>query len=139
MRGMVSAVVLTLLAGACSSQPTEARKPVHPVRGKVLYKGQPAKGAFVLFAPLNEPAENPDPRPRGTVAEDGSFVLGTYESEDGAPAGEYTVAITWEGGVLPDGREEPPDKLLGRYNVSNSRLRATVKEGPNELPPFQLQ
>jgi hypothetical protein len=135
----MGSVALAVLAGACSSQPTEARKPVHPVRGKVLYKGQPAKGAFVLLAPLKEPAENPDPRPRGTVGDDGTFVLGTYEREDGAPAGEYTVAITWEGGVLPDGREEPTDKLHGRYDLSNTRLKATVKEGPNELPPFQLQ
>lgn len=104
-----------------------------------MVKGKPAAGAFVLFIPVNEPADSPDPRPRAEAGSDGAFVLNTYEDKDGAPAGEYVVTVTWPGGVLPDGREEPADKLLGRYeSAAKSKLRATVKEGPNDLPPFQL-
>ena len=124
----------------CSKAPVDNHKPVFPVRGKVTFQGKPAKGVFVLFVPSNEPAENPDPRPRAEVGDDGSFLLSTYGDNDGAPAGNYTVAMNWPGGVLPDGREEPPDKLLGRYaDPTKSMLRATVKEGPNELAPFEVK
>jgi hypothetical protein len=111
---------------------------VHPVKGKVLVQGKPAKKAFVLFVPVKEPAEAPDPRPRAEVGDDGTFQLSTYGENDGAPAGDYSVSINWPGGVLPDGREEPADKLQGRYEITNTKLRASVKEGPNELAPFQL-
>jgi hypothetical protein len=135
-------LTLALYVAACSksSNLDENRKPVHPVKGKVLVQGKPAKAAFVLFVPVNEPADAPDPRPRAEADPDGSFALSTYGDKDGAPVGEYIVTVTWPGGVLPDGREEPADKLLGRYdNVTKSKLRATVKEGQNDLPPFQLQ
>jgi hypothetical protein len=89
--------------------------------------------------PVNEPAEAVDPRPRADAGEDGSFALSTYGENDGAPAGDYIVTMNWPGGVLPDGREGPQDKLLGRYaDTTKSKLRASVKEGQNDLPPFQL-
>lgn len=134
---------LVILGSECSPRSgtiDEQRLPVHPVRGRVLVNGQPASRALVLFIPVNEPAQPKDPRPRAEVGDDGTFVLSTYDAEDGAPAGEYVVTVTWPGGVLPDGREEPADKLLGRYDGrAKSKLRATVKAGPNELPPFKLQ
>jgi hypothetical protein len=143
LRRLLCAVVSGLLAlhiSACSSstEDTSNRKPVHPVSGKVTVQGKPAAGAFVLFIPVNELPDAADTRPRAEVGADGSFALSTYGENDGAPIGEYTVAITWPGGVLPDGREEPSDKLLGRYDVSNSKLKASVKEGQNNLPPFEL-
>jgi len=134
-------VSLVIVGSGCSSPSRttdEQRLPVHPVRGRILVGGKPASGAMVLFIPVNEPAQPKEPRPRAEVGEDGSFVLSTYEAEDGAPVGEYIVSVTWPGGVLPDGREEPADKLSGRYDGRKSKLRATVKEGPNELAPFNL-
>lgn len=125
--------LLIFMGGACSSAPQEDRKPVFPTRGQVFVGGQPAESAFVLFTPVNEPAEAKDPRPRAEVEKDGSFALSTYGDKDGAPAGEYIVTVTW-----PD-KEEQADRLLGRYSdAARSALRATVKEGSNELPPFQL-
>ena len=130
--------LLTIAACCCatacsSSKVSENRKPVHPVKGKVLVQGWPAAGAFVLFTPVNEPPEAPDPRPRAETQQDGSFVAFTYDANDGAPVGEYKVTVMWPG------REES-DRLRGRYADSGTtRLRATVKEGPNELPPFELR
>ncbi len=133
---------LLLIAAAgpsCSPAAKVDRKPVFPVRGQLFVKDKPAAGAFVLLVPVNEPAEPKDPRPRAEVAADGSFALSTYGDNDGAPAGEYVVTVTWPGGVRPDGTEEPEDKLFGRYSDrTKSKLRATVKEGPNELPPYRL-
>jgi hypothetical protein len=141
VRGRRLAFVLlaALAAGACTSQGTDRGKPVQPVRGKVFVQKVPAAGVFVLFVPVNEPANPTEPRPRAEVKDDGSFTLSTYGDGDGAPAGEYIVVVTWPGKVLPDGREEPPDKLFGRYaDAQRSKLRATVKDGKNELDPFQL-
>jgi hypothetical protein len=110
------------------------------VQGKVLVGDTPAGGAFVLFVPVNEPAQNPEPRPRATAEDDGSFTLSTYSDKDGAPAGDYIVLVTWPGKVLPDGREEPEDKLFGRYNnAARPALKATVVAGKNDLPTFQLK
>lgn len=140
--GLSAGVLATVAAIGCwkSSATQEKRKPTYPVSGKVLVNDRPGKDAFVLFTPVNEPPNTPDPRPRALAGEDGSFKVSTYDADDGAPAGEYIITVTWPGGVLPDGREEPPDKLLGRYSdVTKSQLRATVKEGANELPPFKLR
>jgi hypothetical protein len=134
----IALLLSVLIVASCSSKVDEKRKPVFPVRGKVLVQGKPAAGAFVLFVPVNEPSQPVDPRPRAEASADGSFELSTYGTNDGAPAGEYVVSVTWPGGVLPDGREEPPDKLMGRYEMGKSKLKATVKEGQNDLPPFQL-
>ena len=135
--GMLAALSLALSSGACSSSATkEITKPVFPVRGQVFVQNKPAVAAFVLFVPVNEPAEPKDPRPRAEVGADGSFQLSTYGENDGAPAGEYIVTITWPGN---EDANEPADKLLGRYSdAATSRLRATVKEAPNEIPAFRL-
>ncbi|HVL14005.1 MAG TPA: hypothetical protein VM529_15660 [Gemmata sp.] len=97
--------------------------------------GKPAVGAFVLFIPALESANSPDPRPRATVGDDGSFRLSTYGTEDGAPAGDYLVTVTWP----LDGRDDE-DKLQGRYrDRAKSGLKATVKEGSNDIPAFKLK
>lgn len=126
-------VGLMWLWGCTSTSPvTENQKPVHPVKGSITVGGQPAVAAFVLFTPVNEPPAAKDPRPRAEVKEDGSFAISTYGAEDGAPLGEYVVTVTWEDRDLGD-------KLGGRYSDSKrSTLRATVKEGVNDLPPFKL-
>jgi hypothetical protein len=98
----------------------------------LLVGGKPAAGAFVFFVPVNEPPQPSDPRPRGTVAPDGSFEMSMYGDRDGAPVGDYTVIVMWEG-------EGGYDNLKGKYSdPTKSKLRAVVKEGKNDLPPFQL-
>jgi len=121
---------------ACAScAKRDSRVPVYPVRGQVLVGDKPARNAFVVFHP--EGADGPQAlRPYGHAAADGSFKLTTFEADDGAPAGEYQVSVVWLADV---GGEDPPDQLKGRYrNPSSSRLKATVKEQPNELTPFKL-
>lgn len=133
-------VVLPLMAASCSKNVKTEGKPVHPVRGQLFVGEKAPAGAFILLIPVNEPADSPVPRPRATVASDGSFQISTFGENDGAPAGEYLVTVTWPGGVLPDGREEPEDKLLGRYaNPSQPAARVTIREGANELEVMRLK
>jgi hypothetical protein len=110
----------------------------YPVRGKVLYRGQSAVGAKVIFYPKN----NSDPqalRPTGIVAQDGSFTLTSRKQDDGAPAGDYAVTVIWPTGPAK-GRQPSSDRLNGIYsNPDNSRLQAQVAEGNNELPAFELR
>jgi hypothetical protein len=53
---------------------------------------------------------------------------------DGAPAGEYKVTVTW-----PEGSgNDIPDRLNGKYDLTNTKLTANVNEGTNDIPAFKL-
>jgi hypothetical protein len=130
LRVALAAAVLVPLASCGSSVK------LYPVRGKVFYDGQPAEGATVVFHRKGGPADSP--KPSGTVGADGSFALSTHPHGDGAPAGDYEVIITW---YPPNSRgaENPKNKLPARYtDPAQSGLKATVRDGPTELEPFQL-
>jgi hypothetical protein len=122
----------------------DGRPDVYPVNGKVLVGGTPAAGAKVVFYPVSEELRGPGmPVPNGITDENGEFQLRSYEPEDGAPAGEFTVTVHWPEPTPPNVDEElfePKDRLRGRYlDPQKSALSATVEQGGGELPPFELQ
>lgn len=87
------ALLLTPALSGCggSSKPWEV---VVPASGQVTFEGKPVAGAQITLYPTS--AEVPDTvRPSATTSEDGSFVLGTYGANDGAPAGDYKAGIVW--------------------------------------------
>lgn len=107
-----------------------------PVKGQVFHDKKPAEGATIVFHLKNGAADAP--KPSGTVEADGSFTLTTYPHGDGAPPGEYIVLVTWH---PPDARsrENAKNKLPEKYADPNQTpFRATVKDGPTELEPFQI-
>lgn len=110
---------------------------LQPVRGQVFFMDQPAEGAKVVFQPAS--GESVDhSMPFGTVESDGSFTLNTEPHGEGAPAGEYIVLVSWYG---PNAREKnnPQNKLPAKYNdPATPLLKATVKEGQNDLAPYKL-
>jgi len=110
---------------------------LHPVKGQVFFLDQPAAGAQVVFQPtggVNAEANMAS----GTVGPDGTFTLSTYPYGEGAQAGDYHVLINW----MPENARElenPKNKLPAKYGDSlNPTLKATVKEGPNDVPAFRL-
>jgi hypothetical protein len=126
-----------------------------PVSGKVLYKGEAAKGAVVYFQREGTPGRGQDLVPFGIVQDDGAFSLTSEGLGDGAMPGSYSVLVEWrdlaERGVVPvKGKEQTnlvkrtrihsgPDRLKGRYmSASKPLLQAEVKAGPNLLAPFEL-
>jgi hypothetical protein len=110
---------------------------VHPVQGKVFYEKKPAFKALVFLHPA-EPADPPDPLPRGVVREDGSFRITTYAPEDGAPVGQYTVTVVWKS-QSRYGDSTETNLLPARYmSPATSNLTVQVREGTNELEPFNL-
>ena len=77
--------ILTMPWGGCSND----QVPTYPVRGRVEFPDrEPIRTGIVelqsLEAGLNA---------RGNIARDGSFVLGTYASDDGAIAGEHRAIV----------------------------------------------
>jgi len=119
---------------------------LNSVTGKVTHKGEPVKGAVLVFVPKG--GDNTQLRPSGTSGEGGSFSLMTG-TKQGAPAGEYQVTITWIEYVTKSGKpakmgmsaeeEEIRDRLKGRYaDPTKSGLTATIKSGSNTLPAFDL-
>jgi hypothetical protein len=129
-------VVIGAVALACSSC-GPAPKKVFPVEGKLLYDGRPAKGAFVFFHPVGANDFTRGDQPRGVVGDDGTFHITTYNRNDGAPPGKYTVTVHWEPKGI--GGDDEGDSPFHRYlTPDTSPLHAEVKEAPTVLEPFTL-
>lgn len=126
-------LVLFLLIGCGKKQDRVA---VYPVTGKVTFQGKPAANAFVAFHPAGGTEGSRVPA-SGHVDDAGVYRLTTFESNDGAPAGEYIVTVIWT--TLVDESESGPDRLNGKFATpAKSSLRATVNTAPTEIPTIDL-
>ncbi|QDT28572.1 hypothetical protein [Gimesia panareensis] len=87
------------------------RVTVYPTKGVVLFEGKPMVGggaiSFVPLSALKGKAAG------GTIKEDGTFVMSTYEEGDGSIAGEFRVTVHQitmkepETNPDADGKKEP--------------------------------
>ena len=111
---------------------------VYPTSGTVRFKGEPAYGAYLTFHPDGDVGITKGNKPFGRAAKDGTFQVTTYDTNDGAPAGEYRVTVVWP--EDPEARGPSPDRLKGKYaDPQSTPLRATVEAGKTELPPLELR
>lgn len=127
-------VLVCLLPIGCH----RSEAPLYEVHGEVFFKGEPAAGALVHFHPVEKEGGAPA---FATVEDDGTFQLSTRTSYDGAMAGDYKVTVNWRDEKEVDGETIiGPDRLGGRYaRPGESNLQATVTEGENEVPRFNLK
>jgi hypothetical protein len=90
LRGFVALVVTSLVPviGCSSGNGLTLAK----VSGKVTYKGQPVQHGLVSFMPDQEKGTIGPPAV-GALSPDGSYVLSTETSGDGAIVGSHKVAI----------------------------------------------
>jgi hypothetical protein len=133
------AVLATTLACSACSGKKDARVPVFPVHGQVLLNGKPVPYAFVVFHPVSGSGRE-DLHPRAHAEEDGSFWLSTYDSGDGAPAGEYVVTVQQYKAPTESDREAAVNLLPAPYaSPARSKLRARVEAGDNELAALELK
>jgi hypothetical protein len=126
----------------CSS---DTRQSTYSVTGQVMLDEKPLKGAVVVLHPLDKSKFKMDERPQATTDADGKFTLFTYVVGDGAPAGEYQVAIA----VVDSGDQESGDdqfkhqrltRVPAHYGYAEkSGLKATVLQQPTTLDPFRLK
>lgn len=115
------------------------RQSVHPVQGTITYEGKPIPNAALVLHPRG--VENPDfPRPKAKVGPNGSFVVGTYGPDDGAPVGEYVVTVQWYTAPSKNEDAPPPRNLLPvKFSqIAQSGLIVRIQEGDNKLPPLTL-
>jgi hypothetical protein len=132
-------VCAALLFVGCSQSGLK-KKVCYPVRGELTVAGKPADGATVILQPKEANREEwSEGFPRATVGADGKFQVSTYGENDGAPAGDYIILVSW---LVPNPANEEasgPDRLGGRYiEPDKSKLTATVEPRPTELPPIRL-
>jgi hypothetical protein len=136
----VAFVLAAFVAAGCTGcSKSQSHVPVHPVSGLVKFQGQSPEGAFISLVPKT--AIEGAPAPRASVGKDGSFTVSTFNGEDGAPEGEYTVTIQWykpvrQGKDLVGG----PNVLPAKYaSAQTSDLTIHVAAGENHLQPIQLR
>lgn len=115
---------------------------VFPVHGRVVIDGKPPVRAELRFRP-KVPIKDPLKRsiePYAFVQSDGSFEVGTYQGDDGAPPGEYSVTLVWPT-ITEEGGEEiiGPDRMQGRFaNPEAPIAKIDVKEDDNRIPLIEL-
>ncbi len=129
---------ISLIAG-CG----EAAKPwevVVPAMGQITFEGEPVEGAQITLVPAS--TEYPETvRPSATTAAGGNFVLGTYGSSDGAPAGEYKASIVWFKLVDEDnsGPVRGDNVLPAKYaSPDSSGIRVVVNESEANVATIEL-
>jgi hypothetical protein len=135
-RRLAALALVPALAALCGC--AEKWAEVFPVSGTLKYDGQIPVGARLVLNPVNP--TSPDAAvPTGGVKADGSFVISSYTTGDGAPPGEYIVTIQWNkfdeklGGagpnVLPEIYSSP----------KTSPIKVTVNGGgPTTLEPINI-
>lgn len=140
-------MAFALGAAGCGRAPAPPPTPTcYTVSGDITIGGQPASGARLRLFPTDAELAKRGICPQAISDDQGRFILRTFATNDGAPAGDYAVAITWpDPKPIPEyGPEreaamegvEPPDQLQGKFaNPVLSDLKLTVAAQNNQLLP----
>jgi hypothetical protein len=139
---------LSLLAGVsllgslagCSRDPNMPK--LGTVHGKVTYNGKPVDSGTVTFNPILGKGGETGQNATGQIEPDGSYVMTTFNTGDGAILGQHIVAVVVrEKGSENQGKPRadstidysmPKIVTPSKYaSVDTSPLRCTVKEGDN--------
>ena len=142
-------VWLALMAGivVLAGCGDDKRPPTIQVTGKVMYKKTTIPvGAMIVFHPTDPAVEKKiGGKPRGTVKEDGTYVLTMFGPDDGAPEGEYGVTIDWrmkpktaKMSLTDEGGDVRPI-LNPKYSTpANPAFKVTVKKGDKNEFNFEV-
>jgi hypothetical protein len=165
---LLMATAVAALAWCCVSCSGTAEG-LSAVSGKVLFNGQPAAGAVLLFHRENggtaAPANVASTIPSAVAGDDGSFTVESQPIGYGAAPGKYKVLVQWpEDSDAAQARSSSktktasvagkkiavtrrtkldpmaPDRLKGHYmDSSKPQFHAEVKAGPTDLGTFELE
>jgi len=109
--------------------------PVVAAHGTIEFDGKPASGAILQLHPVKARKDLPN-LPQALADEAGRFDLSTFRRNDGAPAGEYVVTVTWRPDVTTkDGRtERGPNVIPSKWTKpTSSPLRITISQQGGDL------
>ena len=139
IRSRVVVILIPVLAATLVSCGRRDGPPLYPVYGKVMYKGQPAVGATIMFRREDPEPNTTPPVPTGLVDEEGAFSLALEDQSAGAPAGKYAVLIQWR--TRGEATDEPkPAPKKGRSKVvpnkpdGDTRPPQRAVHGCREIP-----
>jgi len=136
VRSVARAVPTICVLLQCIGCGDNGRLPTYPVSGRVVLEdGRPLPGGWIVCE-----SDVKAPAARGTIQEDGAFVLGTYEADDGAVAGKHRVSITPAApqGHDPD-RGSAPELIDRKYMLlDQSGLEFEVEAEGENLVEFTL-
>ena len=91
---MASRVCLIAIALAAVLLPGCGGPRMAPVKGRVVFNGQPVKEAAVTFSPAGGEGQLETGKPAaGFTDEDGNFRLSTFKNYDGALVGTHNVHV----------------------------------------------
>jgi len=141
--GLVALIAVITLSSGCGGSQSTGKYELHPVKGQVLYNGQPLSGATVVFSP----EDDKKPGAYGRTDEQGQFTLTTHKHGVGAVAGSFEVGINKSAGG--DGEEitdpekgakiKPSSAIPQKYaNPKTSGKTAVVKAGETNEFTFKL-
>jgi len=132
--GIVIAIGLLAVIGCGRG---ERRVPVFKTSGSVVRAdGSAVPNALIVLHATGDASTVP--KPRGTTDEQGRFQLTTYEVDDGAPEGQYTVTV--EQWIRDDPNLPPSNHLVATLaKPESSGLQATISQGTNEIQPLTVQ
>jgi hypothetical protein len=139
LRPLICMPLIGLLSGCGSSQGSD-RVPVFPASGKLVYAGQSLAGAYVVLHPKGADAGHLAPRPHAQAAADGSFSLTSYDTNDGAAAGDYTLTVELRPLVKNGGDYTAgPNILPVKYSRAvTSPVSVQIAAGRNDLQEIQI-
>lgn len=129
---MISAALLMAAIAGCGES---FEKEVAPVTGTVSCGGETMTAGMVIFTPKVKPGTNmmdAGKTATGLIRSDGTYVLTTYDAEDGAIIGEHEVRIfkpTPEDDESPEAMDYDIDPNLCGRNL----LRVTVEDTDNVI------
>ena len=121
---------------------SDGRLRIYPVTGQVIYNGQPLKGVDIALHAV-DPKNSVGYPPHATTDADGTYSLTTYLKGDGAPAGEYRVAVAFAVEAVEDGSDQTK-RLAAQvpvkyHRADTSGITVVVKPEPNALDPIRLE
>src|SRR5262245_36348370 len=138
LRVLAALSAALLITSGCSN----GRIKTYPVGGQVLYNGDPLKGVDIALHPM-DPKNDTGYPPHATTDANGKFTLTTFLKDDGAPAGEFRVAVAFAVEAIDEGSDQGkrlsfqvPEKY---HRAETSGLTVTIKPGSNDLEPIRLQ
>lgn len=120
------------LAAGCNSRP-QSPVPLSEVKGTVKYNGQPLAEGTITFMPIGGTNSA-----TGDI-QNGEYSLSTFVKGDGAPPGEYKVAVTaWD--KQPEMGVEGVPAIPRKYlDANQSQLTATISSEKSQTQDFDLK
>lgn len=135
--GLILTSTCVLTVASCS----DGRHKTYPVSGQVLYNGEPLKGVSLAFHP-GDPKRDIGYPAHAKTDEQGRFKLTSYVQYDGAPEGDYKVALAFEVEAIEEGGDQSrklPFQVPVKYHRKETTdINVTVKPGANDLEPIRL-